>query len=98
MNDVTLPSLEHQDVPMFLSTGDVGVIFRKDNLLNAVALPVKLGEYLSSGLFVLTTTGAREIANFVQYNLDIGYVLGNFPRYDFDEIRVAISLLKKAEF
>jgi len=96
-DDVTLLSLEHQNVPQFLSAGDVGLIFRDDNLLNAVAFPVKFAEYLASGLFVISTAGASEIARFTQANKGAGYILKAFPQFDHDEIRAIFSLLETDE-
>ena len=43
------------DVSRYLQAADVAVILRKDNLLNRTASPVKIGEYLASGLGVIVS-------------------------------------------
>ena len=43
------------EVSRYLQTADVAVILRKDNLLNRTASPVKIGEYLASGLGVIVS-------------------------------------------
>lgn len=50
---VKLVSCSHEDVPAFLSAGDVGIVLRHDCLLNRVASPIKIGEYLSCSLPVI---------------------------------------------
>lgn len=53
--DYLLISVSHEDVNGFLNASDLGVLLRENHTLNKVASPGKLGEYLSSGLNVLTT-------------------------------------------
>lgn len=94
---VSLLSLEHREVTKFIRAGDVGVIFRENNLLNSVSFPTKFGEYLASGLFVITTTGAREVARIVNSDVNMGHVLKSFPKFDLKEIGSIISLLRSSE-
>ena len=53
--DYLLTSVSHEDVNGFLNASDLGILLRENHTLNKVASPGKLGEYLSSGLNVLTT-------------------------------------------
>ncbi len=93
MESVTLTSADHNDVPRFLMAGDVGLIIRDDNLLNAVSFPTKFGEYLSSGLFIISTRGVRDIANFIASYNDTGYVIEHYPRFSVDEIKTLMLSL-----
>lgn len=43
------------EVSRYLQAADVAVILRRDNLLNRTASPVKIGEYLASGLGVIVS-------------------------------------------
>ena len=47
---VVVRQLGHADVPGYLSAGDVGFLLRHDSVVNRVASPTKLGEYLACGL------------------------------------------------
>lgn len=51
---IVVKSVPHQDVCGYMSAADFGVLFRDACLVNNVASPVKLGEYLCTGLQVLT--------------------------------------------
>lgn len=49
-------SVPHHKVPMYLSACDFGFLLREDTLLNQVACPTKLGEYLACGVPVITSS------------------------------------------
>jgi hypothetical protein len=51
---IIVKSVPHHEVCSYMSAADFGILFRDDGLINNVASPVKLGEYLSTGLQVLT--------------------------------------------
>ena len=53
--DFFLTNVSHEDVNGFLNASDIGILLRENDTLNKVASPGKLGEYLSSGLNILTT-------------------------------------------
>lgn len=44
----------YEKVPGYMFAADFGVIFRDDSIISRVASPVKLNEYLSAGLTVIT--------------------------------------------
>jgi glycosyltransferase involved in cell wall biosynthesis len=52
---VHVAGVAHRDVPAYLSAADVGLLLREDIIVNRVASPTKLGEYLACGLPVVTT-------------------------------------------
>lgn len=51
---IIINSVSHHEVSSYMSAADYGVLFRDDSLVNKVASPVKLSEYLCTGLQVLT--------------------------------------------
>jgi hypothetical protein len=51
---IVVKSVPHQKVCSYMNAADFGVLFRDAGLVNNVASPVKLGEYLCTGLQVLT--------------------------------------------
>ena len=52
-----LKSCSHGEVPQFLCASDAGIIMRDNVLVNNVASPVKVAEYLACGLPIIMTKG-----------------------------------------
>lgn len=52
--DCLIDSVPYNEVQKFIAAADFGLLFREDNIVNKVASPVKLSEYLSGGLPVIT--------------------------------------------
>ncbi len=63
---VTHMRLEHDDMPQYLSMGDLGLLLREENIVNRVASPTKFPEYLACGLPVVVSKGARGAAGVVE--------------------------------
>ena len=61
-NSVRTKSCAPVEVSRYLQSADVAVILRKDNLLNRTASPVKIGEYLASGLGVIVSPCIGDVA------------------------------------
>ena len=59
-------SLNPEEVADLLRIADVGLLLRKKSIVNKVALAVKFGEYLASGVPVLVTESAYEVARLVK--------------------------------
>ena len=51
---VVIKTVRHDEVPAYLSASDYALIFRDYSLTNRVSHPVKISEYLVSGLRVIT--------------------------------------------
>jgi hypothetical protein len=49
-----IKTVKHAEVPGYMWAADFGVIFRDDSIVNQVASPVKLSEYLAAGLQIIT--------------------------------------------
>ena len=53
------------EVSAYLQTADVGVILRDDDMVNRVASPVKIGEYLSSGLGIIVSPWIGDVGKML---------------------------------
>lgn len=80
--------LEQSEVIPVLEGCDVGVLLRDDVVLNRVASPTKLYEYLYAGLLVISTSGIPEAAiagsssgSVLQIELDVLIHDPNYVRY-----------------
>lgn len=58
--------LEPKEVPGYLVMGDVGLMVRKESLVNWVAFPTKFAEYLACGLPVLSDLNVMDIADLIK--------------------------------
>lgn len=63
---VRLHSVAHDEVPKYLATADIGVLLRREDVVNAVSSPTKFGEYLAAGLPVLMTDGVGDFSDLVR--------------------------------
>lgn len=52
--EVRFDFVPHDQMPAYLSAADYGLMFRDESIVNRVSSPVKLSEYLASGLMVLS--------------------------------------------
>jgi hypothetical protein len=60
---VVIESADHQDVYKYLSASDIGFFLRHNHTMNYVVTSGKLGEYLASGMKILTTGANTESLN-----------------------------------
>ena len=84
---VTYLSVDYSRVPDYLMAADIGLLLREDTLVNKVAFPTKYAEYLSCGLYVLTTKAIADIAAYTIAEPVTGYVFQQFPKLDNVELR-----------
>lgn len=57
-NRVTILSATKQEVPRLLATAAFGFVLRENHVINRVACPTKIGEYLAQGALLLCTVGS----------------------------------------
>ncbi|RNC70387.1 MAG: glycosyltransferase [Desulfuromonadales bacterium] len=62
-NDFKIIKVPHEEVPAYLNASDIGFLIRDDSVVNRVASPTKLGEYLSCGLPVIVSDIANSWAS-----------------------------------
>ncbi len=63
-----------EDVPKHLSLGRIGILFRREELLNTVSSPIKFGEYLAAGVPVLISHGVGDTEDIVKKH-NVGIVV-----------------------
>jgi len=61
-------SVSRAEVRSYLAAADVGFLLRGSHQLNAVASPVKFGEYLASGLTVVSSPGLGDVSQLIVEN------------------------------
>jgi glycosyltransferase involved in cell wall biosynthesis len=72
----TVLSVSHQEIKDYIALGDVALLLREDNLVNRVASPVKLGEYIVCGVPVLVTPCVGDLSDLVvQHRVGLAVVL-----------------------
>jgi len=71
-------SCPHTGVHDYLQAGDAGILMRDDTLVNNVACPVKIGEYLSAGLPVLLSRGIGDMSDLIAKH-GVGLVIEDSP-------------------
>jgi len=70
----------------YLMAGDVGLLLRKQDLVNQVASPTKFAEYLGCGLPVLCTEGIGDISSLVRRE-NLGWLMKNpFSSQEMEKI------------
>jgi len=63
-NIITL-SLKHEEMGKYLVASDIAIIEREKNLVNKIACPIKFGEYLVSGLPVISNDSVEIITKII---------------------------------
>ncbi len=59
-------SVDRNEVPGYLNAADIGFLLRARHPLNEVASPVKFGEYLASGLTVISSPGIGDVSRLIE--------------------------------
>ena len=84
------------DVPFWLNAADYGVIFRHDHLVNRVASPIKLAEYLLTGLPVIASPHIGDVSDLIErYELGVivteSAIQQSFDGIEFNVVPTSIS-------
>jgi len=58
INDIILDNVSNDKVRLFLNAADLGILIRDNHLMNKVASPGKIGEYVACGLPIITTAAS----------------------------------------
>ena len=61
-------SVSRSEVWSYLVAADIGFMLREQHKLNAVASPVKFGEYIASGLSIVSSPGIGDISQLIVEN------------------------------
>lgn len=73
-----IKSCQHDDVYRYLSAADAGIIMREDTIVNNVASPIKIAEYMACGLPVILTRGIGDASDLISEN-NLGLLLVDSP-------------------
>ena len=78
-------SLSGEEVPMYLPVGDFGFLLRENNPVNVVSSPTKTGEYLASGMPIITTKYAGDASEIISKS-GCGYIINDLSGVNYEEI------------
>lgn len=76
-----------EDMPGFISCGDIGLLIREENDVNRVAFPIKFTEYARCGVPLLTSM-TSDIGRLIRKR-DMGYLINDVE--DSREVRRAVE-------
>jgi len=74
-SQVEILNVPHSSVGEWLSAADIGLILRHDSILNNVSSPIKIAEYLASGLGIIATSGIGDYSKMIEQE-NAGIVVG----------------------
>ncbi|MBT5367773.1 MAG: glycosyltransferase, partial [Nitrospinaceae bacterium] len=74
---MTIMQVAHEEIASYIRAADVGLLLREKSLVNEVACPTKFGEYVSSGVPVLASTGIGDTQAHIQEHR-LGWLLDDF--------------------
>ncbi len=63
--DIIVKNVANKDVDKYLSASDVGLLVRKDDIVNRVSFPVKFSEYMACGLPVIINDSMKGICEII---------------------------------
>ena len=86
-------SCPHSEVMRYMSAADAGIIMRNDIVVNNVASPIKIGEYLGCGLPVILTRGIGDYSEAVS-RAGIGIILDE----NNDTAQQVVEFMEKDSF
>ncbi len=69
-----LKSMKPTEISTFLNEMDIAFVFRDFSIVNEVSSPVKIQEYLYSGLFVILSDKIGDLSEFIKTK-NLGYLL-----------------------
>jgi hypothetical protein len=75
--DFNIKSLKPDDISNFLKKMDMAFVFRDSSIVNIVSSPVKIQEYLYSGLYVISSSEIGDLSEFI-YSKKLGYIIDDF--------------------
>lgn len=86
---------DYDDIINYLSQCDYGIIFRDQDLLNKVSSPIKVKDYLMSGLKIIATENIGDTSKLINEN-NCGFILENLSNEEM--INSLKYINKNAEF
>jgi hypothetical protein len=87
--DFEILSITQSEVASHLSEMDLGLMIRKINLVNLVAQPVKIGEYLAAGVLVVLQKGLGGVSHSIE---------SQFLQVDLERFEIQTEVGKVIDF
>jgi glycosyltransferase involved in cell wall biosynthesis len=84
--NIFLYNLSHQEIPAYLQASDAAFLLRKDITTNLVSSPTKVGEYLASGLPIITTPFVGDASDIIQKG-NVGFILDLDKQYGLKNLQ-----------
>ena len=93
----TITSVPAEDMPAYLSAGDFAISFIKPCYSKLSSSPTKIGEYLASGLPIITNTGVGDVEDLMREK-GIGALIDSFNSSSYNQaLAVMLNLLANRE-
>jgi len=80
--------VDYKDMNGYLSAADYGFLFRDDNIVNQVALPVKSIEYLCAGLPIIRNNSIQYLEQIIDKNYN-GHIINSI--FDIKKLELKIT-------
>lgn len=82
-NSIIIQSAAHNEVPEYLNAADVAFLLRDNTVMNKVASPTKLAEYMACGLPVISTTVSQHWIDNSDYifNIDNSFSISSLQSF-----------------
>lgn len=81
----------YEEVPKYLNAVDLAVIWRKNDIVNNVASPVKFSEYICSGLPVIGNDGIDLVNKYVE-ETGFGVIIEDYEELNFELIEKLLKI------
>ncbi|MCR9988034.1 hypothetical protein, partial [Vibrio antiquarius] len=104
---ITFDTVPTREIPRVISSYHYGIIFRDNVVMNRVSSPIKVGEYIGSGLIPIYTDGIGDYSDLFK-KLDVGYsvnlnsmndvaerIVQNFNDGLYDELQLKVLKVNK---
>lgn len=80
-----LKSLTKKELNYYLGQGDFGLLFRDNNIINKVSAPIKVKDYLISGLALIMTNSVGDSSDFVREK-NAGLIIDDTSQKEYERI------------
>ena len=83
--------VDYYDIPDYLNAADIAVLWRGESVVNKVASPVKISEYLCCGLPVITNDSIDLVKEVIEEN-DVGLILNTIDQFNEEIIARVLKI------
>jgi len=94
--DYRIFNLPHEDVPNVLVSADVGLLLRRDSIVNQVASPMKFPEYLLSGVPVIASDKIGDVSDLIRTH-GLGFIYRRGDPTVADKLRIWLTSVQSEE-